>query len=159
MQLNSKPLTEADLDDETKTLAIEVTELDWASFQPTEPGMVQTIEVRPSEVKHLSLDNWRPTLSGAIMGKVLNSPKRKDGTVIHTTVVLQVRRMGVGKHPVAFTESGSAYWLLDPAPGYSLDKAEEWVMRMGRDQERVRPMPQWQLSQGKHNEFAALGSM
>ncbi|QJW83550.1 hypothetical protein HK414_03570 [Ramlibacter terrae] len=47
--------------------------------------------------------------------------------------MLQVRLMGEHNTPVAFTESGSAYWLADPSAKFGIDAAEAFVWKMSRN--------------------------
>jgi hypothetical protein len=43
--------------------------------------------------------------------------------------VVEIRFLGEVKTPVAFTRSGSSYWLGEPAPEFGLDAAQEFVYR------------------------------
>ncbi|MDB5751589.1 MAG: hypothetical protein JWP65_2010 [Ramlibacter sp.] len=82
--------------------------------------------------KQPSIRNWSIVGDRRLVGSAFNRPGQADGKTIMTSPVLQVRLMGEHSIPVAFTESGSAYWLADPAPTFGIDAAESFVWNMSR---------------------------
>ncbi|QJW83605.1 hypothetical protein HK414_04485 [Ramlibacter terrae] len=85
------------------------------------------------------IDGWSVAGDDRIVGTVHGRPGQASGRTIITSPVVQVRFMGEWKTPVAFTESGSAYWLRDPAARYGLDAAEAFVWRLSRRNGRRSP--------------------
>ena len=80
-----------------------------------------------------TLHNWSVVADRRLVGSVFNRPGQADGKTIMTSPVLQVRLMGKHNTPVAFTESGSVYWLADPAPKFGIDAAEAFVWDLSRN--------------------------
>jgi hypothetical protein len=74
--------------------------------------------------------DWCVTGEERILGNVYNRPGHTDGETIITSCVVQVRRVGESRIPMALTESGSSYWLGTPSRRFGLDKAEAFVGRM-----------------------------
>jgi hypothetical protein len=83
-------------------------------------------------VQQQGIRNWSVVGDDRIVGAVYNRPGQADGKTIMTSPVLQVRLMGEHNTPVAFTESGTAYWLGDPSPKFGIDQAEAFVWRLSR---------------------------
>jgi len=90
------------------------------------------------DAEHQWIDGWSVAGDDRIVGTVQGRAGQGGGRTIITSPVVQVRFMGEWKTPVAFTESGSAYWLRDPAARFGLDAAEDFVWRLSRTQ---RPPP------------------
>lgn len=85
-----------------------------------------------TEPKQQTIQNWSVVGDNRIVGSAYNRPGQADGKTVLTSPVLQIRLMGAGGIPVAFTESGSAYWLGDPSPKFGIDAAEAFVWRLSR---------------------------
>lgn len=79
-----------------------------------------------------TIREWSVTANGRLVGAVFNRPGQADGRTILTSRVVEVRLLGEPASPVAFTESGTAYWLGDPSAQFGLDQAETFVWRMSR---------------------------
>jgi hypothetical protein len=82
--------------------------------------------------QHQTIRNWAVTGNDRLVGAIYNRPGHVDCKTIMTSSVLQVRLMGEHNTPVAFTESGNAYWLGEPSVAYGLDKAESFVWEKSR---------------------------
>jgi hypothetical protein len=82
--------------------------------------------------QHQTIRNWAITANDRIVGAIYNRPGHVDGKTIMTSPVIQVRLMGERNMPVAFTESGNAYWLGEPAVAFGMDKAEAFVWEKSR---------------------------
>lgn len=67
------------------------------------------------------LRDWRVASQCRLVGRVYNHPEHVDGVVLRTSPVICVQFKGAGKIPVAWTQSGSEYWL--DAPHASFAKA------------------------------------
>ena len=93
------------------------------------------------ETENQWIDGWSVAGDDRVVGTVHGRAGQASGRTIITSPVVQVRFMGEWKTPVAFTESGSAYWLRDPAARYGLDAAEAFVWRLSRTQRPPQPMP------------------
>lgn len=89
------------------------------------------------EPRHPGVEKWSVVGHDRIVGTVYNRPGTSDGKTVVTSPVLQVRLMGPKRAPMAFTASGSAYWLGEPATSFGLDKAEQFVWRMSREERPV----------------------
>lgn len=87
----------------------------------------------PDSTKQQTLHDWRVVGDNRLVGSAYNRPGQADGKTVMTSPVLQVRLMGEHNVPVAFTESGSAYWLADPSAKFGIDAAEAFVWRMSRN--------------------------
>ncbi|MDB5750295.1 MAG: hypothetical protein JWP65_716 [Ramlibacter sp.] len=85
-------------------------------------------------MQHQEIRQWSVAGDDRVVGLVYNRPGHADGQTIVTSRVVQVRLMGPAGTPVAFTESGSAYWLGDPARRFGLDNAETFVWRLSRNE-------------------------
>ncbi|RYY87112.1 MAG: hypothetical protein EOO24_35070 [Comamonadaceae bacterium] len=90
-----------------------------------------------TEPKQQTIQHWSVVGDNRIVGSAYNRPGQADGKTILTSPVLQVRMMGTPAMPVAFTESGSAYWLADPSPKFGIDAAEAFVWRLSRTEAPV----------------------
>jgi hypothetical protein len=80
-----------------------------------------------------TIENWSVVGHDRIVGTIHNRPGAFDGKTIITSPVLQVRLMGDPRIPVAFTETGSVYWLGTPAASFGIDQAEHFVWFKSRD--------------------------
>ncbi|MDB5898022.1 MAG: hypothetical protein JWP22_2451 [Ramlibacter sp.] len=89
--------------------------------------------------QHQTIRNWAVTGNSRIVGSIYNRPGHVDGKTIMTSPVLQIRLMGESNTPVAFTESGNAYWLAEPSVAFGLDKAETFVWEMSRSEPTIAP--------------------
>lgn len=85
--------------------------------------------------------DWCVTDEDRILGNVHNRPGHADGETIITSSVLQVRRMGAAKLPLAVTETGSTYWLGTPSRRFGLEKAEAFIARLASGIAPVHPVP------------------
>lgn len=83
--------------------------------------------------KQPTLHDWRVVGDNRLVGSACNRPGQADGKTVMTSPVLQVRLMGEHGIPVAFTESGSAYWLANPSAQFGIDAAEAFVWKMSRN--------------------------
>jgi hypothetical protein len=82
--------------------------------------------------QHQTIRNWAVTGNNRLVGAIYNRPGHVDGKTIMTSPVLQIRLMGERNTPVAFTESGNAYWLEEPAVAFGAVKAESFVWEKSR---------------------------
>lgn len=73
------------------------------------------------------INGWSVVGHDRLVGAAFNRPGESDGKTIITSPVVQVRFMGSRKSPVAFTASGSAYWLGEPAASFGQDQAESFL--------------------------------
>lgn len=80
----------------------------------------------------LTIRKWSVVGNDRIMGNVFNRSKQVEGKTIMTSPVVQVRLLGELRTPVAFTQSGSAYWLAEPAAGYGIERAARFVAQKVR---------------------------
>jgi hypothetical protein len=83
-------------------------------------------------VEHQTIVKWAVVGSDRLIGAIHHRPGTASGKTIMTSPVVQVRFMGVQRTPVAFTESGNAYWLGEPADSFGLDRAEAFVWQKSR---------------------------
>ena len=81
------------------------------------------------EVGEQTIRNWSLVGPDRLAGELYNRPGQADGQKMMTSPVVEVRFMGEHRTPVAFTRSGSTYWLGEPATDFGLDAAEEFVYR------------------------------
>jgi len=77
------------------------------------------------------IENWGVVANDRLSGAVLNRAGHRDGAMIVTSAVVEVRLMGGGDwsdtYPVAFTESGNAYRLGQPSRSFGMDRAERFI--------------------------------
>ena len=92
-----------------------------SGFQRSPQGLNPTIEA------------WSVVGHDRIVGTLHNRPGAAEGKTIITSPVLEVRLVGELRNPVAFTESGSAYWLGTPSASFGLDQAEHFVWFKSRE--------------------------
>ncbi|NML48424.1 hypothetical protein HHL11_32055 [Ramlibacter sp. G-1-2-2] len=78
-------------------------------------------------IRHPFINGWSVVGHDRIVGAAHNRPGEPDGKTIITSPVVQIRFMGARKSPVAFTASGSAYWLGEPAASFGPDQAESFL--------------------------------
>jgi hypothetical protein len=102
------------------------------------PEPVRVPEGDAGDAGQPALRGWSVVAGDRLVGSVHGRADTADGKTIVTTPVLQVRLMGARRSPVAFTQSGSAYWLGDPAETYGMDAAEQFVWTKSR---AVAPAP------------------
>jgi len=95
----------------------------------------------PNATKQPTLHDWRVVGDNRLVGSAYNRPGQADGKTVMTSPVLQVRLMGEHNIPVAFTESGSAYWLANPSDKFGIDAAEAFVWNMSRTVAPTAPAP------------------
>lgn len=93
------------------------------------------------EVRQPRIERWAVVGRDRIAGTVFNRPGASDGKTIITSPVVEVRMMGAIPAPVAFTESGSAYRLGEPAAHYGIDRAEHFVWFKSRQLDAVPTQP------------------
>lgn len=72
--------------------------------------------------------DWSVVGNGRLVGTVHHRPGQAEGRKIMTSPVVQVRLMGANQVPVAFTQSGSVYWLATPSDKFGARKAEAFVL-------------------------------
>ncbi len=84
------------------------------------------------DVAEQTIRFWSVVSTDRLAGEIYNRPGQPDGQKMMTTPVVEVRFMGALPTPVAFTRSGSTYWLGEPAPDFGLDAAEDFVYRMSQ---------------------------
>lgn len=77
------------------------------------------------------IEKWGVVCGNRLAGTVYDRPGHKDGGMIVTSPVVEVRMVGTGTWPgtcpVAFTESGSAYRLGEPSPSFGIDCADGFI--------------------------------
>jgi hypothetical protein len=77
------------------------------------------------------IEQWTVLGGNRIAGQVYNRPNHLDGTRIVTSPIAEIRMMGDGSwmdtYPVAFTESGHAYRLGQPARSFGACSAKDFV--------------------------------
>lgn len=76
---------------------------------------------------HSRIEQWSIVGCDRIAGTIHDRPGGKDGKRIITSPVLAVRRIGSTQTPVAFTESGSTYWLGAPATRLGVERAKDFL--------------------------------
>jgi hypothetical protein len=107
--------------------------------------------------QHQTIRNWAVTGNSRLVGAIYNRPGHVDGKTIMTSPVLQIRLMGERNTPVAFTESGNAYWLAEPSVAFGLDKAETFVWEMSRSEPTIVPKPPKKHDPMLETTFIRLG--
>ena len=98
------------------------TETAAADRQPWNSGQGGTFEARRQTIV-----KWSVVGHDRLMGRVYDRPGQSNGQAVMTSPVVQVRRMGEQRWPVAFTASGTAYWLGAPAQAFGVARAEQFV--------------------------------
>jgi hypothetical protein len=95
----------------------------------TPSALAERPSILPPEppTQYQTIRKWSVVGNGRLMGTLCNGPGQADGKTIMTSPVVQVRPMGELRAPVAFTESGNAYCLGDPAPAFGLERAEHFI--------------------------------
>lgn len=77
------------------------------------------------------IEKWGVVGGNRLAGTVYDRPGQKDGGMIVTSPVVEIRMLGAGTwpgtYPVAFTESGSAYRLGEPSPAFGADCADGFI--------------------------------
>ena len=77
------------------------------------------------------IEKWGVVGGNRLAGTVFDRPGHKDGGMIVTSPVVEIRMLGAGTwpgtYPVAFTESGSAYRLGEPSPSFGTDCADGFI--------------------------------
>lgn len=92
-------------------------------------------------VEHQTISRWSVVGNDRLMGRIHHRPGTPNGKTIMTSPVVQVRFMGVDGTPVAFTQSGNAYWLGRPADNYGVERAQTFVWHKSRVGEAPPPEP------------------
>lgn len=82
--------------------------------------------------RYQTIRRWSVVGNDRLMGSVYNRPGRGDGKTIMTSPVVQVRLVGEPPFPLAFTESGNAYWLGEPADSFGVERAKQFVAQKSR---------------------------
>jgi len=82
--------------------------------------------------RHATIRRWSVVGNDRIMGSVSERSRPGDGKTIMTSPVVQVRLLGELRTPLAITQSGSAYWLADPAENFGLERATRFVAQKAR---------------------------
>ena len=111
-----------------------------------------TPDDQPREGRLQTIEHWSVVGHDRIVGTVHHRPGQSDGKTIITSPVLQVRLMGVTRAPVAFTESGSTYWLGTPSTSFGMGQAEHFVWFKSRSPSEAlttRPDPNLQTAVGR----------
>jgi hypothetical protein len=80
----------------------------------------------------LAIRSWHVVGHNRVVGDLYNHPEKVNGTRIVTSAVVEVQFKGTPSIPMAVTRSGTAYWLGEPARGFNVKAAEEFVHRMSR---------------------------
>lgn len=104
-----------------------------SSGAPSRPGKT---------VEHQTIRRWSIVGNDRLIGRIFHRPGTADGQVIMTSPVVQVRMVGVDGTPVAFTESGNAYWLGPPAKAFGIHRAQDFVWHKSRVVEAAAREPQ-----------------
>jgi hypothetical protein len=77
------------------------------------------------------IENWGVVANDRLAGAVHDRAGHRDGAMIVTSSVVEVRLMGAGgwsdTYPVAFTESGNAYRLGRPSSSFGMQRAEQFI--------------------------------
>jgi len=77
------------------------------------------------------IEDWGVVANDRLAGAVHNRAGHRDGAMIVTSPVVEVRLMGGGgwsdTYPVAFTESGNSYRLGQPSSSYGMGRAEQFI--------------------------------
>ena len=77
------------------------------------------------------IEGWSVVGQGRLAGHVYNRPGHRDGGMIVTSPVIEIRIMGEGAwpstYPVAFTASGNAYRLGRPSDTFGVQAAEAFI--------------------------------
>jgi len=77
------------------------------------------------------IENWGVVANERLAGAVHNRAGHRDGAMIVTSPVVEIRLMGAGgwsdTYPVAFTESGNAYRLGQPSSSFGIQRAEQFI--------------------------------
>ncbi|NML44037.1 hypothetical protein HHL11_09775 [Ramlibacter sp. G-1-2-2] len=93
-------------------------------------------EIQPptqgAATRYQTIRRWSVVGNGRLMGSVFNRPGQGDGKTIMTSPVVQVRLVGEPPAPLAFTESGNAYWLGEPADSFGVERAKGFVDEKSR---------------------------
>lgn len=89
-----------------------------------------------------TITRWSVVGNGRLFGRIHHRPGTPDGNIIITSPVVQVRFVGVDGTPLAFTESGNAYWLGTPAENFGVARAQEFVWHKARIGEAPARAPQ-----------------
>lgn len=84
------------------------------------------------------IDKWAVVGHDRIVGTLANRSSAADGRTVITSPVVHVRLMGESLTPVAFTQSGSAYWLGEPAGHFGTGQAEHFIWFKSR---RIEAQP------------------
>lgn len=87
------------------------------------------------------IEQWSIVGYDRVVGTVFNRPGASDGKTIISSPVVQVRIFGKERAPVAFTESGSAYRLGEPAAHFGIDQAEHFIWYKSRQPEYASTRP------------------
>jgi hypothetical protein len=87
---------------------------------------------RISEDQYQTISRWSVVGNDRIVGGIHNRPGTEGGGRIMTSPVVEVRFAGVDGTPVAYTESGNAYWLGLPATSFGNDRAARFVWHKAR---------------------------
>jgi hypothetical protein len=89
------------------------------------------------------IEHWGVMGEGRLTGTVYNRPGHRDGGMIVTSPVVEIRIMGTGAwpgtYPVAFTESGNAYRLGRPAPSFGIENAQKFIYARLNSDSAPRP--------------------
>lgn len=77
------------------------------------------------------IENWGVVANDRLAGTVYNRPGHRDGGMIVTSPVVEIRILGghawPGARAVAFTESGSAYQLGKPSDSTAAQQARQFI--------------------------------
>jgi hypothetical protein len=76
------------------------------------------------------IEQWGVVGQDRLAGIVYNRPGHRDGGMIVTSPVLEIRVMGdawPAAYAVAFTESGNAYRLGRPSESFGVEEAERFI--------------------------------
>jgi hypothetical protein len=77
------------------------------------------------------IEDWGVVANDRLSGAVHNRAGHRDGAMIVTSPVVEIRLMGSGDwsdtYPVAFTESGNAYRLGQPSNSFGIERAEQFI--------------------------------
>lgn len=92
-----------------------------------ESGPLVILEEDAAQLAQPRIEKWAVVGHDRIVGTAFNRDSATDGHTVITSPVAFVRMMGGMATPVAFTESGSAYWLGEPAAHFGMDRAEHFV--------------------------------
>jgi hypothetical protein len=95
-----------------------------------------TRQSAPSDIhedQYQVIAGWSVVGNDRIVGNLHSPAATATGKRIMTSPVVKIRFLGNPRTPVAFTESGSAYWLGPPSSNFDPNRAMTFVWTKSRD--------------------------